>query len=177
MIKIMRAPFLFLAAPILFLAPLAAAPAWADTIYKWVDEDGVMHYSNSRPADPSRKPEVLAEDKVSTYQTNPAELRAQAEAAARIRADNLARRVDYLERELAAQRQTQYAYAPEAEQPYDSYYGGPMVVYGAPVVPPRRLRPSRFQPINSITGLTAGNVVTFRNTAGPRGGVRAARSR
>jgi Domain of unknown function (DUF4124) len=168
MMKIMRAPILFLAA---LLAPLAAAPAHAE-IYKWVDDQGVVHYSNSRPADASRKAEVLVEDKISTYQSNAAELRAQADAAARTRADNLARRVDYLERELAAQRQaTQYAYAPEAAQPGYEANATPYVIYAAaPLVPGRRVsvRHRPFQPINSVTGLPAGKVTVIRHA--PRTG-------
>jgi Domain of unknown function (DUF4124) len=168
MMKIMRAPILFLAA---LLAPLVAASARAEAIYKWIDDQGGVHYSNSRPADSSRKAEVLVEDKISTYQSNAAELRAQADAVARTRADNLARRVDYLERELAAQRQaTQYAYAPEAAQPGYEANASPYVIYAAPLVPARRVsvRHRPFQPINSVTGLPAGKVTVIRHA--PRTG-------
>jgi hypothetical protein len=182
MMKIMRAPIVFLAA---LVAPLAAAPAWADAIYKWVDEQGVMHYSNSRPADPSQKAEVVAEDRISTYQSPPAPTRTASQA----RDDYLARRVDMLERELASQGRTAGSYSDsDARGMQTAYeqcladrrvdcdtgygYGSPYVVYGAPLLPGRRFagRGARFHPIRNITGLTAGNVVTFRTPMAPRTG-------
>jgi Domain of unknown function (DUF4124) len=174
MMKIMRALIVFTAAA----AVLLAAPARADAIYKWMDDQGVVHYSNSRPADPSRKAEVLAEDRISTYQSEAAVTR---RAASRSETDYLARRVDLLERELFAQRQAaQSAAAAEARAMQAAYeqcladrrvdcasdggYGVPYVVYAGPFVPLRRIavRSPRFHPVSSITGLTAGNVVTFR---------------
>jgi hypothetical protein len=173
-----RAPIALLAA---LAVSLASAPAAAD-IYKWVDDAGMTHYSNTPPPNPE-KAEVVIEDKLSTYSSDPAETRAAAQAASRSQAESLARRVDYLERELAAQRQaSQYAAATDAQAmpaPYEQAfgYGAPYVVYGAPVIVPRRFAhrhgrvvPSgRVAPISSLTGLPAGNVVNFR-TAAPRSG-------
>ena len=50
----------------LVLGWLASAPAWAET-FKWVDERGVVNYSNS-PA-PGRSTRV--EDRISTYESPP----------------------------------------------------------------------------------------------------------
>jgi uncharacterized protein DUF4124 len=158
---------------LVFLGPLAAGPALADTIYKWVDDQGTMHYSNSRPADASRRAEVLSEDRVSVIQAEPAAVRAA--AAARAESEYFNRRIDNLERELAAQRQAAAAYAAADASAYDStsgYAPYPVVVYPGGRTIGRRI-PFRARSINGITGVTAGNVVTFRNAAGPRG-IRAA---
>lgn len=177
MMKIMRALIVFMAA----VAALPAIPARADAIYKWVDDQGVVHYSNSRPA--RQKTEVLTQDRISTYQSDPAATRA---GASRAETDYLARRVDLLERELVAQRQAaQSAATADARAMQAAYeqcvadrrvdcasgggYGAPYVVYAGTFVPLRRvpLRNARFHPVNGITGLTAGNVVSF---ASPRTG-------
>ena len=169
MIIHMRAPVFALA----FIAASAAAPALADTIYKWVDEQGTMHYSNSRPADASRRPEVLSEERVSTIQSEPAQVRAA--AAAKAESDYLARRIDDLERQVAAQRQAAYAAALQDQAMQAAYdnYAGPAVVYGAPVIGTRvtTVRHPRIRSLNrmnSFTGVTAGNVVTFGTARGPR---------
>jgi hypothetical protein len=162
------------------LCLLAAAPAWADAIYKWVDDQGVVHYSNTRPV--KQKVEVVAEDRVSTIQSEPAATRPA--ASGRAETDYLARRVALLERELAAQRQAvQAASASESRAMQADYddclaarrvdciggYGPPAVIYGGPIVPVRRVfaRNHRFHTARNITGLTAGNVVTFPS---PRSG-------
>ena len=169
MISDMRAPVFALA----LLAASAAAPALADTIYKWVDDQGTMHYSNNRPADASRHPEVLSEERVSTIQSEPAQIRAA--AAARAESDYLARRIDDLERQVAAQRQAAYAAALQDQAMQAAYdnYAGPAFVYGAPVIGSRvaTVRHHRVRPINrmnNFTGVTAGNLVTFGTARGPR---------
>jgi uncharacterized protein DUF4124 len=155
------------------LCSLAAAPVWAEPIYKWVDEEGVVHYSNARPAK-SQKAEVLSEDRVSTIQSEPAATRP---AAARAETDYLARRIDLLERELAARRAAAQSEAADARAMQAAYercladrrvdcdggYGSPYVIYGGPIVPARRFlaHNRRFAPASRITGVTAGNVVTF----------------
>jgi hypothetical protein len=170
---------------VIVLYPLAAAPAWADAIYKWVDERGTVHYSNARPA--RQKAEVLAEDRVSTIQSEPAF--AQTSGPSRAESEFLARRVDRLERELAIQRQasrdTGAAEARAMQAAYDRClterridcdggYGSPYVIVTAPLIPVRRhlARSPRFHPIRSITGVTAGNVVTFGTPTSSRTGRR-----
>jgi hypothetical protein len=101
--------------------PLAAAPAQAD-VYKWVDDSGVTHYSDAPPPNKLNKAKVIAEDKLSTYQTDPAVMRSLAQTAAQLHNDNLERRVERLQRELELQRQaSQYASADDGM--YDSGYG------------------------------------------------------
>jgi uncharacterized protein DUF4124 len=141
---------------------LASVRAGADTIYKWVDASGVVHYSNAPPADTTRKPEVVAEDRISTYPSEPPEQRARAET------EYLARRVERLERELYAQRQAAardyYDEARAMQAAYEQcladrridcgqtggYAPYPYVVYGAPLVAVRRFPPGvrHFRPIH-----------------------------
>ena len=167
------------------LAAFGSAPASAE-IYRWVDESGVTHYSDQPPANRAHKADLVSQDRVSTYQSDPVALRAMAEAASRIRADNLARRVDRLERELAAARGSQYAATDasalqqqayeqclaerrvDCDQPYayaGSYAYAPQVVMSG-----RRFirRSAPFVSVPGVTGVTAGNVVTFRNAPPPR---------
>jgi hypothetical protein len=58
-------------APRLFVILLALAPAAQAETYKWVDERGVVNYSNTPPPSVAKAPQQVA-DRVSTYQTDPA---------------------------------------------------------------------------------------------------------
>jgi hypothetical protein len=130
--------------------PLAVTPAQAD-IYKWVDDNGQMHYSDMPPPNVQNQAKVFAGDRLSTYNTDPAILRSLAQTAAQTHADNLDRKVERLERELATQRQAmQYA---NANDPYEQclserrvdcdyvYGGGYYSPYaGVPVTNGRRMR-------------------------------------
>jgi len=159
--------------------PLAATTAQAD-VYKWVDDSGVMHYSDKPPANPLNKAKVLAEDRVSTYQSDPTVMRSLAQTASQLHTDNLDRKVERLERELATQRQAmqQYASAGDAYQQClaerrvdcDQVYGGGGYYYyggGAGIGRGKFLRNPRVMPVSNLTGVTAGNVVTFRTPAAP----------
>ena len=55
----------------LLVVLLALAPAAQAETYKWVDERGVVNYSNSPPPAAAKAPQQIAE-RVSTYQTDPA---------------------------------------------------------------------------------------------------------
>jgi hypothetical protein len=180
MMQIMRASIFFVVA---VASSLAAAGVHGQSIFKWVDDRGVVHYSDAPPPSGQRG-EALSEDRISTYQTDPN----LARAAAQMHSDYLARRVANLEYELAAQRQAasrSYADA-DARAMQAAYeqcladrrvdcgggYAGPYPVYAAPSMPLRRVaHHGRFNGADDITGVTAGNVVTFRNTtAAPRTG-------
>jgi len=50
---------------------LALAPAAQAETYKWVDERGVVNYSNTPPPAAAKAPQQIAE-RVSTYQADPA---------------------------------------------------------------------------------------------------------
>ena len=54
---------------LLALAFLVASAAHAET-YKWVDEKGVVNYSNTPPPAAAKAPQAIAE-RVSTYETDP----------------------------------------------------------------------------------------------------------
>jgi len=57
------------------LALLAGAPAGAAELYKWVDDNGVVNYSNTPPPKTrSGKPPTVIEDRVSTYTPDKATL-------------------------------------------------------------------------------------------------------
>jgi len=149
--------------------PLAEAPAFADTIYKWVDDQGTVHYSNARPADATRRPEVVSEDRVSVIPSEPPAVRAA--AAARAESAYLDRRIRNLEYELAAQRQAAAAYAAAADASQyaqASYAPYPVVVYPGRMVAGRRVLLRGPRSIGGITGVTAGNVVTFPSPGGVR---------
>ena len=55
----------------LLVVLLALAPAAQADTYKWVDERGVVNYSNTPPPAAVKAPQQIAE-RVSTYQTDPA---------------------------------------------------------------------------------------------------------
>lgn len=79
----------------------ACAPAAAQQVYKWVDENGRVHYSNSPPPSGATRGSVQTVDpKVSTVPA-PA---VDADAARDRREQDLQRRVDQLEREQASQQ-------------------------------------------------------------------------
>jgi hypothetical protein len=150
------------------LLAAAGGPAYAQ-IYKWVDEAGKTHYSDTAPA--SRGKIDTVADRISVYAPDPA-LLARAAAPA---TPALSNRVDGLERQLHAERLAQARHQAElasftqasqsvyercvAERRVDcDAYGGTMP-YAGPiaVVPVRHRRPIRVR--TSFTALGAGNVV------------------
>src|SRR5579859_959644 len=102
------------------LAVFGSAPACAG-IYRWVDRSGVTHYSDHRPAGGAAGAKIVSQDRISTYSSDPVALRAMADAAARLRADILARRADRLEHDLASARGSQYAAAGDASAQRQAY--------------------------------------------------------
>ena len=94
-----------------FLAISAAAwtvAAGAET-YKWVDERGVVNYSNNPPpVAMAGKQLARVEDRISTYESDPALARAAAARAAMPRPDYA--EIEWLQRQrLMAQAQQAYA--------------------------------------------------------------------
>jgi len=137
---------------------LLAAAAWplaagAET-YKWVDEHGVVNYSNTPPAAaaPSGGMKLArVEDRVSTYESDPALLRAVAARAAAPRPDYaemewLQRQRFMMERELAQQAygNGQCVYPADCSPGYYPYFGPVAFVRRHPVV-----RPTVFLPTAS----------------------------
>src|SRR5262245_18045530 len=103
---------------LIVLLALAATSAQAQ-VYKWVDERGVVTYSNQKPMNPeSVKKFAVVEEKVSFYSPDNALLKAI--EANRATGSNLSSRVADLERQLDAERrarqqQVAYAAAPQRE--------------------------------------------------------------
>jgi uncharacterized protein DUF4124 len=147
----------------------AATPALSAELYKWVDERGVTNYSNQPPADPGAAKNLgPVEGNLSVYSPDPALGRAVAAYRQESNRRGLAERVEYLERELAAERRARQYAAPAVELPapcpsgdcygnYASYY--PAGIAGGGFFPPIVLRHKRLVPAQLPLGATAGNVV------------------
>ena len=135
---------------------LAATPASAQ-VYKWVDDKGVVNYSNEAPAD--RNPTVLdpKSARISTYSTEDAPKRAAGEQTTG-NESALSDKIDRLERKLDAERYARLSDAQvqtAADSRYDQclrdrrvdcdyagmdpYYYGPY--YGAVAIVRRPIRP------------------------------------
>src|SRR5229473_7124940 len=150
---------------VVILLGASSGPAQAQ-IYKWVDEAGKTHYSDTAPV--GRKKIDTVADRISVYAPDPALLARAAAPAAPDPA--LSDRVDRLERQLHAERlaRQQSELASFAQAAYErclserrvdcDSYGGAMP-YAGPiaVVPVRHRRPILVR--TSFPGLTAGNVV------------------
>jgi len=135
-------------------------------IYKWVDEAGKTHYSDTAPV--GRKKIETVADRISIYAPDPAVLARAATTAAPD--PDLSDRVDRLERQLHAERlaRQQVELAAFSQAAYErclserrvdcDSYGG-TVPYAGPiaVVPVRHRRPMLVR--SSFTGRGAGNVV------------------
>ena len=134
------------------LAASLPAAAAAAQVYKWVDERGVLNYSNQLPVNlgAASKP-VIVEDRVSVYTPDPALV--QAIAALR-RGGGAAARIAELERQLAAERQArQVAAVATTPRPSDlcsgvancgdlsSVYYPVYPYYARTIVAPPRFRP------------------------------------
>jgi hypothetical protein len=132
---------------VVILLAAASAPAHAQ-IYKWVDEAGKTHYSDTAPAGGNRTGTVA--DKVSVYTPDPTTI-ARAAANASVN-PALAERVDSLERQLQAERlarqQVELASYSQAEAPQPVY-----VPYAVPV---RHRRPDVFRPFPAPKVVNAG---------------------
>ena len=155
-------------------AGIAVTPVSAE-IYKWVDADGVTHYSDQTPAKgkSAKKPEVVPE-RLSVYSSSPAPSSLLAPVSYSNPDPGLRDRIDALERQLQAERQARdYMAAGDARALLAAYercladrrvdcdaYGGLYPPYAAPViVTPFRHRRLPFIQNSSLTGITAGNIV------------------
>jgi len=148
---------------VVILLGASSGPAHAQ-IYKWVDEAGKTHYSDTAPV--GRKKIDTVADRISVYAPDPALLARAAAPAAPDPA--LSDRVDRLERQLHAERlaRQQLELAAFSQAAYerclsdrrvDCDYGGTPYIGPIAVVPLRHRRPVLVR--TSFTGLTAGNVV------------------
>ena len=149
---------------VVILLAAAVGPAHAQ-IYKWVDEAGKTHYSDTAPMD-GKKPDTVT-DRISVYAPDPLLARAAATPGPD---PALSNRLDGLERQLHAERlaRQQVDLAAFSQAAYErciserrvdcDSYGGTMP-YAGPitVVPFRHRRPVFVR--TSFTGRGAGNVV------------------
>jgi hypothetical protein len=159
----------FILSSALVAVVFTAAPASAQ-VYKWVDDRGVVNYSNDAPA--NRNPTVLdpKSARVSTYSTEDTPKRASGTLTTTSESA-LSEKIDRLERKLDAERYARLADAQAqtvADSRYDQclrdrrvdcdyagmdpYYYGPYYGAVAIVRPPIRQRPimHRSPPANPV---------------------------
>jgi uncharacterized protein DUF4124 len=113
---------------LLAAAAALASPAHAE-IYKWVDRDGKIHYSDSPPAKGARL--IAIQDRLSIYSPEPAVAQARRAPQAATASAALADRVAALERRLQSERLARESSTPDLKAP---------AAYRAP--PARAARPS-----------------------------------
>jgi len=125
---------------LLALTLLVASAAHAQT-YKWVDDRGVVNYSNTPPPGATKAAQTIAE-RVSTYDIDPSLRRAVAYTAPSPYEVMLQQ--DWLQRQrLMAERQNvQTIY----ENPVDPYYRTSYPGYFYPVATVRPVRPVNRRP-------------------------------
>jgi hypothetical protein len=151
---------------------VAGTPAWAQ-VYKWVDENGVTHYSDQSPAKRQgvKKLDIVT-DRLSVYTPDPSLVRPPEHLGDD---PGLSARMDRLERQLQIERQARRYAAAAQDQAFMAAYeqcvadrrvdcdgvGGYYPFAASVVVAAFRHR--RFSPVAfpHATGLTAGNVVDF----------------
>jgi hypothetical protein len=185
---------------IVITALVAAAPACAQQLYKWVDEKGVTNYSNQPPDPKAAKNVKPVEDRLSVYSPDPG--LAQAIQDNQKNFDQRQRereKVQALEQQLQAERRARDQAASALQQTQLAYEkcvadgrGDCSDVYGVyppytplVVVPPRHRRhipQPVLQPgttagnVTADNGFIPGNSASARNNApvrresGPRGG-------
>jgi len=123
--------------PLLALALILIPAAHAET-YKWVDEKGVVNYSNTPPSSAAKKIQPVA-DRISTYDPDPRLRRAIAYGPSPY---ELMAQQEWLQRQQLMAT-AQYQQAAQAAYPYNdyAYYGYPS--YYGPVFAPRVTRATR----------------------------------
>jgi hypothetical protein len=103
----MHVPFSLLAVPLCALSLLAPVSLHAQ-VYKWVDERGVVNYSNEPPKDvvKAKKAEPVPDDRLSVYSASrePPAPSSSAGSSRPERTDVLRDRIELLERELELER-------------------------------------------------------------------------
>ena len=134
---------------VLLLASLLAGPAAATEIYKWVDENGVMHFSQTAP-----DPTVDGVSQQKLRDTTPSDydpdqdiygVEAQAERMKQMREEMDEKRQARLEREREAQKQQAVQYRDR------EYYGYPVYRPGwVNPQPPLRPTPPIARPPSAV---------------------------
>ncbi len=131
---------------LLLLGTLVAAPAWSE-VYKWVDENGVVNYSNQPPS--NRKAEELDLNSVTVSVIETDKIDQRAAVAATSEVSTLRQKVDQLESQLEAERYARQYTAGAGAMPVDYGYPGYLYAPAAVVFVQPHLRiplviPTRF---------------------------------
>jgi len=121
---------------------LAAAPLAQAETYKWVDERGVVNYSNTPPASGARVSVAQAiPERVSTYSADPQTTNAI----------DVYRRLDANQQEWLQRQQIMAMQAAAAPAPSSAYSDYSYPAYGYGYVNPRRVfRPAVFHAVRPI---------------------------
>ena len=162
---------------------VGAAASAHGQVYKWVDRNGVTNYTGKPPTEISTVKKLdAAAERLSVYPQDKAVLRTL-DTAFQASDPILSNRIEWLERQLAAERQArQYAVAAEASALQAAYEqclaqrrvdcDSPLGYYPhtpfAGAVAMRRQRQQPFLPSVSLNGVTAGNVTAAIRSAGGR---------
>jgi Domain of unknown function (DUF4124) len=130
----------------LLVATLVAAPAWSQ-IYKWVDENGTVNYTNQPPVNGKAEELDLNSARLSVIETDTPERLAVMKVQSEV--GLLQQKVGQLESQLETERYVRQYTAESAATPVESGYVYPGYLY-APAYfvrnHPRRphVRPTRF---------------------------------
>jgi uncharacterized protein DUF4124 len=141
---------------LLLLGTLLAVPAWSE-VYKWVDEDGVVNYSNQPPSNRKAEELDLNSIPISVIETDKVDQRAA--WAAKSEVSSLRQKVDQLESQLQAERYARgYSVEPAAapvDYGYPGYLYAPGVVFFQPHHRKPHVKPTRFIPTprHSFSGM------------------------
>ncbi len=106
---------------LLLLGTLLAAPAWSE-IYKWVDENGVVNYSNQPPSNRKAEELDLNSIPISVIETDKIDQRAA--WAAKSEVSSLRQKVDQLESQLQVERYARGYSAGSGAMPVEYGYPG-----------------------------------------------------
>jgi len=130
----------------LIIGVLATSPAAATEVFRWVDENGVIHFSQSAPQGNDEKVEVMTLDDSRPPGYDPEEdlygVEAMAEEMSLLREEMAEKR------DLARERQQNSAQQPVVQYQQPVQYGYPYFGYPAfpGTRPPVRPKPPRPQP-------------------------------
>lgn len=130
---------------LLALIFLLAPAAQAET-YKWVDEKGVINYSNTPPPAAAKAPQAIAE-RVSTYETDPS-LRQAVAYRGPSPYEQMAQQ-EWLQRQrLMAERQNVQTIYENPAEPYYDHYRSAYPGYYYPVSSVRAVRAVHRRPVS-----------------------------
>ena len=137
---------------LLLLGTLLALPAWSG-VYKWVDEDGVVNYSNQPPS--NRKAQELDLNSVTLSVIETDKIDQRVAMAAKSEVGALRQKVEQLESRLEAERYTRGYPVESVTMPVVEYgypYGYPGYLYapGGVFVQHHHLRKSQVIPTKFI---------------------------